>query len=78
MKRKGAAPDELTDQQRGGRKPADTACEKQERPARNQSVAVGQIDERIADGDVADPGKILREQSFPRELKRVEQAVPCG
>ena len=57
-------------------KPADSPCKEQERPAGNQPTALREIDERIADGDVADPGKILREQPVPRDLKRIEQSVP--
>ena len=39
-------------------------------------MTLGEIDERIADGDVADTGKILREQPILRDVKRIEQAVP--
>ena len=39
-------------------------------------MTLGEIDERIADGDVADAGKILREQSVLRDVKRIEQAMP--
>lgn len=57
------------DQQRCCQKSSGAPCKEQKRLARHQVSTLGEIDERVADGDVADSGKICGKQPVLRDLK---------